>query len=337
MYTVRKSALLICSCIFLTGLISTAAAQEPNAPSPAANAKKKYVFGVIAKSEGNPVFQAARQGAMDAAADLSRKYDLEISIDWRTPNQEDAQKQADYVEQLVINGVDGIAISVSDATKANSAINEAVDKGVPVMCFDSDAPDSKRFCYYGIDDVECGRQVMRELAQLLGTQECKIAILAGNQNAPNLQARVRGVREEVQSYPNIQVVDVYYHAETPQDAAAKIEEVQTTNPEIKGWAMVGGWPLFTDTLLKWEPGKVKIVAVDALPAELPYVEQGVAQVLLAQRVYEWGYRSIEIMLDKVHFNKDPQKVRDIMVLDRVTVDNVAEYAKNWDKWLGQQK
>ena len=53
--------------------------------------------------------------------------------------------------------------------------------------------------------------------------------------------------------------------------------------------MVGGWPLFTKTLLTdLDPAKVKIVAVDALPAELPYVEKGLAPVLLAQPTYLWG-------------------------------------------------
>ena len=54
--------------------------------------------------------------------------------------------------------------------------------------------------------------------------------------------------------------------------------------------MIGGWPLFTKTLLTdLDPTKVKIVAVDALPAELPYVEKGLAPVLLAQPTYLWGY------------------------------------------------
>jgi ribose transport system substrate-binding protein len=137
----------------------------------------------------------------------------------------------------------------------------------------------------------------------------------------------------LKNYPQIKLKGVYYHKETPQDAAAKVEEVQNANPDITGWAMVGGWPLFTDALLKWEPGKVKIVAVDALPAQLPYVEKGIAQVLLAQQVYKWGYRSVEILVDKILFGKEPPAVRDISELIPVTKENVAEFRKNWDIWL----
>ena len=59
------------------------------------------------------------------------------------------------------------------------------------MTFDSDAPQSKRFAFYGVDDVKTGEAVMRELATLMGGKG-KVAILAGNQNAPNLRKRVDG-------------------------------------------------------------------------------------------------------------------------------------------------
>src|SRR5882757_6996641 len=60
----------------------------------ASAAPRTITIGLVAKSQGNPVFQAARVGAQDAAKELSAKLNLNIKIDWRTPNEEDAQKQA---------------------------------------------------------------------------------------------------------------------------------------------------------------------------------------------------------------------------------------------------
>ncbi|MCX7019570.1 MAG: substrate-binding domain-containing protein [bacterium] len=291
----------------------------------------KFVFGVIAKSQSNPVFQAALKGAQAAAKALS-KDGVEITIDWRTPNEEDAQKQADNIEKLVNAGANGVAMSCSDASKVTKAINAAVEKGVPVMCFDSDAPQSKRFAYFGVDDEQTGARVMEELVKALGGQKGRIVVLAGNQTAPNLQARVRGVitKAAAMGFTIDSTKDVFYHKETPQDAAQKVEEVQNNNPEIVGWAMVGGWPLFTDALLKWEPGKVKIVAVDALPAQLPYVEKGVAQMLLAQPVFDWGYKSTEMLLAKAQGKGVSD--RNICELIPVTKDNLKDWAKKLKNW-----
>ncbi len=298
----------------------------------AAESKKSYSFGLVAKSQSNPVFQAARTGAEQAAKDLGAKNGLTIKIDWRTPNDEDAQKQAEAIEQLVLAGADGIAVSCSDANKLTDAINSAVKNGVPVATFDSDAPNSKRFVTYGVDDVKCGEEVMDGLAKMMDGKGI-VAILAGNQNAPNLQKRVQGVKNAAKKYPGIKIRDTYYHKETPQDAAAKVEQVMQANPDITGWAMIGGWPLFTDNALKWQPGTVKCVSVDALPPELAYLRSGHVQLLLAQQCFEWGYRSVEHLLNKVYFKKDPSTVKDVSPLTPVTKANVDEYAKNWEKWL----
>src|SRR5438552_12288032 len=294
--------------------------------------KKSYTIGLVAKSQSNPVFQASRVGALDSARDLGKKLGIEIKIDWRTPNEEDAQKQAEAIEQLVLAGADGIAVSCSDANKLTDAINSAVKNGVPVATFDSDAPASKRFVTFGIDDIKCGEQVMEELAKIMEGKGT-VAILAGNQNAPNLQKRVQGVKNAAKKYPGIKIRDTHYHKETPQDAAAKVEQVMQANPDINGWAMIGGWPLFTDNALKWQPGTVKCVAVDALPPELAYLRSGHVQLLLAQQCYEWGYRSVEHLVNKVYLKKDPSAVKDVSPLVPVTKDKADEFAKNWEKWL----
>jgi ribose transport system substrate-binding protein len=89
---------------------------------------------------------------------------------------------------------------------------------------------------------------MKELFNQLQGED-QVAILAGNQNAQNLQKRVQGVKEEAAKYPGIEVAGTFYHIETPQDSAAEVVRVQNAYPEVTGWAMVGGWPLFTKTLL----------------------------------------------------------------------------------------
>src|SRR5438309_10669650 len=145
---------------------------------------KTYKIAMIAKSSTNPVFLSARTGAEAAAKELSGKRGINIVIDWRTPPTEDGQVQAQRIAQAVNEGADAIFISCSDAGKVTGAINDAVARGVVVMTFDSDAPASKRFAYYGVDDVETGAQVMGELAKLMNDKG-SIALRAGNQNEPN--------------------------------------------------------------------------------------------------------------------------------------------------------
>jgi len=286
---------------------------------------------MIAKSTTNPVFLSAKSGAEAAAKELSKEHGIDIKIDWRTPTTEDGQMQAQNITKAINEGADAILISCSDAGKVTTTINDAVKRGVPVMTFDSDAPASQRFAFYGVNDIKSGEQVMEELAKSLGGKG-NVAILAGNQNAPNLQKRVEGVKKAAKKYPGINIVGVFYHIETPQDAAATVVKVNNAHPEINGWAMVGGWPLFTTTLLTdIDPKKVKVVAVDALPVQLPYVEKGIAPVLLAQPTYNWGYISVEKIVEKVHLKKDVPEINE-MELVRVSKENLGEWAKQLKDW-----
>jgi len=305
-------------------------------PRAQAQAPRKIVIGMVAKSQSNAVFQAAYAGALAAAKELGPKYGAEVSIDWQTPPDEDAQRQAQAIEALTGAGVAGIAVSCSEARTVTPAIDKAVRRGIPVICFDSDAPQSRRFAYYGTDDQQCGQRVMSELAKAMG-QKGTIAILAGNQSAPNLQARVKGVKDELARYPNMKLLEagggVFYHQETPERAAEALQAAQNANPQIEGWALVGGWPLFTANALPWPPGKIKVVSVDALPAQLPYLKSGHVEVLLAQDCYGWGYRSVEILLEKIVNSKDPPTQRVIDPLTEVRKENADEFARKWEKWL----
>ncbi len=160
-----------------------------------------------------------------------------------------------------------------------------------------------------------------------------VAILAGNQNAPNLQKRALGVRNGAKAFGGIRIKDTYYHRETPQDAAPKVEQVMQANPDITGWAFIGGWPLFTDKAVKWPPGTVKAVSVDALPPMLQYLRSGHVQTLLAHYVYEWGWQSVALLLDRIYFAKAPATGHVVSPLVPVTKGNVDTFAKDWEKWL----
>jgi ribose transport system substrate-binding protein len=330
-----KHALKLFSALALATIVG-ACSKDGAAPADSARGAAaggpKMTIAMIGKSSNNPVFLAARTGAEAAAKELSAKHNRQIEIAWLTPPQEDGEVQAQRIRQAVNDGASAILIAASDAGKVTGAINDAVDRGVPVMTFDSDAPQSKRFAYYGVDDLKTGQMMMAELAQQMGGKG-RVAILAGNQNAPNLQRRVQGARDEAKKHPGITIAGVFNHVETPQDAAAEVIRVNNAYPGITGWGFIGGWPLYTQTLLTdLDPARQKVVSVDALPIELPYVERGIVPVLLAQPVYNWGKVGVETIVDKVVNKKDPPAPIMAMDLVRVSKENLGQWARQLKEW-----
>jgi ribose transport system substrate-binding protein len=87
-------------------------------------------------------------------------------------------EQVERINNAVSEGSSAILVSCSADSLLTNAINAAVDSGVPVMTFDSDAPDSRRFAHYGANDVALGRRVFTELMRLTDGQG-PVAILGG--------------------------------------------------------------------------------------------------------------------------------------------------------------
>jgi ribose transport system substrate-binding protein len=317
----------------MAGWLAGCGSEQPSAPPTTAAPERSagLKIAMIAKSTTNPIFLSARKGAETAAKELGEKHGIPIQIVWMTPDHEDGQIQAAAIAQALKDRATAILISCSDAPHLTPAINSAVDAGVPVMTFDSDAVDSKRFAFYGVDDEKLGQSVMRELAGQLH-KKGSVAVLAGNAEAPNLRKRVAGVMKEAAQYPGIKIVGTFNHSETARDAAVEVINAQNVHPQIQGWAMIGGWALFTPRLLKeLDPKKVTLVAVNALPAQLAYVDNGLAPVLLALPTYNWGYVSVQRIVEKVHLKQD---VPQIMLMDvvRVTKDNLGTWARQLKTW-----
>ena len=131
--------------------------------------KKKITIGFIGKIKTNPV--------------------VEIIVELASPDKENVQEQAAAIDRFVLSKADGIAISCSNANILTPTIDAAVQKGIALMCFDADAPKSSRFAYYGANDIEFGKMLMKGLAVKIG-EKGTIAILAGNKNGLNLQQRL---------------------------------------------------------------------------------------------------------------------------------------------------
>ena len=332
----KTVSFLAAAAMFMTACdqSQTPAETDGSASNDAAQTGQRYVIGVVAKSNSNPVFLAAKAGAFKAAEDLSEQHGIDVQIDWRTPNSEDAQQQAQFLEALTNQGVDGIAISCTDANLLTPAIDAAASRGIYVATFDSDAPDSERFVYYGVDDKEAGAAVMEQLAIQLDGQGV-VAVLAGNQAAPNLQRRVEGVREKASEYEGITIKDVYYHPETATDAVAQMQTVQTSNPDITGWALVGGWPLYTDNALDGIYENAKVVSLDPLPQPLQYLKAGQVQCLVGQPYFGWGYESVKMIVEKLHTDTSPASelvFADLEIVD--SADEADELAGRWSEWTG---
>jgi len=290
----------------------------------AVNSSGQIVIAVIGRSSGTPSTRLVHAGANAAARDLSASSHLKIRIRWEMPTTADAaQSQADLIQRLVLEGVDGIAVAPSDSRKLTVAINDAVEAGIPVACFNSDAVASKRFYFAGGSDTATGELIMTELGKLLGGKGT-IGILAGNPTTPNLLRRTQGVKTAAKGLPDIVIRGTYYCEETPAAAAARIAKAMEESPDLTGWALIGGWSMSAEHAYPWTPGKVKCVSIISGPAQLDYLRKGYVPVAVMPQYYQWSYHAVSRLVEKIVRHTDPANTTELFPPSLVSTANADE-------------
>ncbi len=303
--------------------------------APAPTTPRTLRIAWVSKSLGNPVFDLGQRGATQRAAELSAKGPVKVELVTVGPASADAIEQARIMDDLIARGVDGIAVSCNDPTACADPINRAVAAGIPVMTWDSDSPDSERFTFLSIDNRDAGRTAADLLAQAIGGQG-KVAVITGVPGALNLQQRVDGFSEQLNTlYPDMEIVRIFASNEDINLGVQGVEETMQAHPDLRGWFFAGMWPLFADrgSMPLWEAasrgGTVKTVAFDTLPLELELLRDGYIEALVGQKYSRWGSDAVQMVYDYVVSGKRYPPFIDTGV-DVVTRNNVDAMARAWE-------
>jgi ribose transport system substrate-binding protein len=289
---------------------------------------RKMRFAVIPKALDIPVFNYAKIGADRAAAEFG-----DVEVLWNAPPSADQLKQKEILESYITQRVDGIAISALNGDFLTETINRAMDAGIPVITWDSDAPASKRIAFYGVDDLASGRILGEEAIKLLNGKG-KVALIT-SLGAANLQNRLNGVKEALAKAPGIEVVETYDIKEDVIRCAEIIATGSRRYPDLGAWISVGGWPVFTrNALASVDPSKTKVISFDTISPALDLLRENKVQVLLGQKYFGWGSESVRLLRDIKNGKRPTAPIIDSGV-DIVTRENVDAYEQQWKKMAGQ--
>lgn len=315
------------------GLMMTGCRQTPPVAEDD-DAPEVLTFAWIPKALNNPVFEIGRDGAFRKAEELTAQTETEVEVLYTASVRSDPAEQARVVEDAIAKGVDGIGISCNDPEACVEPINKAVAAGIPVMTWDSDAPESERFTYLGVDNFEGGRAAGKLLVAFMGDSG-KVALLSGVPGAFNLDERIRGFEDYLADYPNIEIVTTVYCNDDINQGVELVEETMAIYPDLDGWFFVGIWPLFAErgSMPLWESAAQEhglvTVAFDTLPVELEYLQEGYLDGLVGQKYWGWGYDTVQMLYDKIVEGKVFPDWTD-SGMDIVTKCNVDVMAEMWE-------
>ena len=158
-------------------------------------AKGPVTVGFLPKLDTDPYFQVAKTGAEEAAGEIGGK------VVQQAPSQATAEAQIEFVNNLVAQKVDVIAIAGNDANALAPALKRAAAQGVRVISYDSDvAADARTVFINQAKGDSLAEMMLESMYGMIG--EGDFAILSSTPTATNQNAWIDFMKKKMAAAPS---------------------------------------------------------------------------------------------------------------------------------------
>lgn len=279
---------------------------------------QEYTFALVPKAMNNPFFDLARDGCYKAQSELKGVTCLYIG-----PGEHTELEQIQIVQDLISQGVDGIAVAPSNAPAMGKALKAAVAAGIPVMTWDSDVLTKDlgvRATYVGTKNYDIGVNLAK-ITMGLQPGGGSVCLQTGGAAAANHNERLLGIRETLAGAklgdpPGTMLAGEGGWTEvagcpliTDDDGNKAIQgmtDILAKEPNLTAFISTGAFTQWFDNAYRqavkpykarMDAGKLTIVVADTLPMQMEQLADGLSNGQVGQRPFEMGYKAMYIMKD----------------------------------------
>jgi rhamnose transport system substrate-binding protein len=249
---------------------------------------------MIPKLKGIDFFNACEKGAKEAAKELG------VDLTFDGPTEAKAELQTQLVDTYIDKGCDVIAIAPNDPDSIASSLKRAVDKGITVVTWDTDANPEKSGRSLFVNQCrskDIGYALVDEMAKQAG-ENAKFVIISGTPTASNQRAWTQYMDECVaEKHPGMVKLEVKYPGEDQAAAMEATQDVIKAHPDLNGVFGITSiaFPGATEAVVG--AGKQKEIHVVGLATPKPmrnWVEAGDIQSVILWNPVDLGYLTIQV-------------------------------------------
>lgn len=188
----------------------------------------ELTFAFVSKQAGNAFHEVVAGGFQEACDAMGVKSIVEH------PEDTSAEKQIQVINNLIAQGVDGIAIAANDAEALESTLANAKEQGIHIVTVDSDTKGSEVFVNQC--DTEVLAKIFIDSIYDLTGGEGQYAILSATSTATNQNAWIAAMEEYKASdskFDKLEEVAVVYGDDELQKSYDEAESLLTNYPDLK--------------------------------------------------------------------------------------------------------
>ena len=187
-------------------------------------------YAIVAKSAGNPFNEKQIEGFKMAIEEQG------YQVIEKTPDQPTAEQQINIIQELITQGVDGIAIAANDENALQPALKQAMDQGIAVTSFDSAVNQESRQAHVNQADPKAIAVAMMDAVLDLAGGEGQFAILSATSTDTNQNTWIAGMEElmaEDEKYAGLELVKIAYGDDLRDKSTSETEALLQSFPDLR--------------------------------------------------------------------------------------------------------
>ncbi len=153
-----------------------------------------------------------------------------VSVEIRSAG-DDNRRQAEDVRYFMDKGVDLLIISANEAAPMTPIVEEAYQKGIPVILVDRKILSDKYTAYIGADNYEIGRAVGNYIASTLKGKGNVVELTGLGGSTPAME-RHQGFMAAISNFPDIKLIDKADAAWERAPAEVEMDSILHRHPKI---------------------------------------------------------------------------------------------------------
>lgn len=230
----------------------------------------------------NDTYEMVTKNAEAAASN----YNIKLIV--QAPDEANLEQQIRMVEMMIKQEVDGIAIDPVDSEALINVINKAVAQGIPVVCFESDSPNSDRQSFIGADNYKTGVVIGQTVEALLGGKGM-VLVQSGMTQMLGLNQRLQGFQDYVTEHTDIDVLEIRHNDGSEGNAIEKLEQMIADHPHFSALINLD-FVSSSSSVLVWKAKGLNRynVALGLTPYVNQSIENGQITRIISQNEQNWG-------------------------------------------------
>ncbi|GAA4320215.1 substrate-binding domain-containing protein [Mucilaginibacter gynuensis] len=252
--------------------------------------------------------------------------------------QNSSARQISQVRVMLRKGIDLLVISPNEAQPLTAVVEEAYNKGIPVIVIDRKTSSTLYTAYVGADNYQLGKMAGEYLGSTLKGDASVLEVMGLPGSSPAIE-RDRGFYDGIKKFSNIRIAAKVYGDWLKPNTQRQLHKIKTELPGITAVfahndVMASGVREVFNSL-KLSPG-LKIVGVDALPGPGGGLQKVSDKVIDASVLYPTGGKEAIVTAFRI-LNKEPFSRENILQSLIIDSANVQLMKMQWARVNSQQK